>query len=481
MAGRSLNCRLRQISTIEDMETSPSTGCETGLAHEKQTLIDRLDSFDPAARHLALAQLLPLAAFPPSQPTVNMHCHSFFSFNARGYSPTRIAWEARERGLYAAAVCDFDVLDGAKEFIDAGSTLGLRAAAHIETRVFCPAYADKDINSPGEEGVAYIMGAGFAEPPSAGTEAKAKLDSFRAQAASRNRLLIERINAKLAAIEIDYDRDVVPLTPAGGATERHIVRAYVQKAHRSLNGKKTFQEFWSNILDTRVENFPVDEDRRLLDEARTKLVKRGGIGYQEPSGSSFPALDDFAKWVRSCGAIPMAAWLDGCSAGESNPTDLMDYMQAHGVLALNIIPDRNWNIPDPSLAERKRAKLQETVETAQKLHMPINIGTEMNKDGLPFADDLSGAALAPYAQAFLEGAQIIVGHSRLLRFADFSYSGDKADSMFGDRTDKKNLFFESVGRLPPEDTRQAATLTQKASQDALTLIADSARKQRWIV
>jgi len=63
--------------------------------------------------------------------------HSFFSFNARDWSPSRIAWEARQAGLYAAAVCDFDVLDGMEEFLDAGEAIGLRAAAHLETRAFC--------------------------------------------------------------------------------------------------------------------------------------------------------------------------------------------------------------------------------------------------------------------------------------------------------------------------------------------------------
>ena len=42
--------------------------------------------------------------------------------------------------------------------------------------------------------------------------------------------LIERINPRVPAIALGYEADVVPLTPLGAATERHIVSAYVAKA-----------------------------------------------------------------------------------------------------------------------------------------------------------------------------------------------------------------------------------------------------------
>jgi len=98
-----------------------------------------------------------------------MHFHSFFSYNAEGWSPSHIAWEAKQAGLYAAGLCDFDVLDGQEEFLHAGELLGLRATVNVETRVFLPEYADKEISSPGEPGVSYIMGAGFARPLAAGS------------------------------------------------------------------------------------------------------------------------------------------------------------------------------------------------------------------------------------------------------------------------------------------------------------------------
>ncbi|MBM3862047.1 MAG: hypothetical protein FJ395_20680 [Verrucomicrobia bacterium] len=54
----------------------------------------QLDSFNPASRREALLKLLGLARdgrikLPPLTDHHNVHCHTFFSYNAYGYSPTK--------------------------------------------------------------------------------------------------------------------------------------------------------------------------------------------------------------------------------------------------------------------------------------------------------------------------------------------------------------------------------------------------------
>ena len=44
--------------------------------------------------------------------------------------------------------------------------------------------------------------------------------------------MIARLNAYFAPVMVDYDRDVLPLTPAGNATERHMLAAYDSAAAR---------------------------------------------------------------------------------------------------------------------------------------------------------------------------------------------------------------------------------------------------------
>ena len=43
-----------------------------------------------------------------------------------------------------------------------------------------------------------------------------------------------RVNAYLDPVTIDYERDVLPLTPAGNATERHMLVAYMHAAERTV-------------------------------------------------------------------------------------------------------------------------------------------------------------------------------------------------------------------------------------------------------
>jgi hypothetical protein len=102
-----------------------------------ESLEIKLDSFALPERQATLKTLMAMRPeAPPAGVNVNMHFHSFFSYNAKGWSPSRIAWESRKAGLYAAALCDFDVLDGMEEFIEAGLTVGLRTAVHVETRAY---------------------------------------------------------------------------------------------------------------------------------------------------------------------------------------------------------------------------------------------------------------------------------------------------------------------------------------------------------
>ena len=56
----------------------------------------QLNDFDRTTRTRALTELVALAKkgdvpLEPEKPVANMHCHTFFSFNAYGHSPTSLA------------------------------------------------------------------------------------------------------------------------------------------------------------------------------------------------------------------------------------------------------------------------------------------------------------------------------------------------------------------------------------------------------
>ena len=432
-----------------------------------------LNDFNADVRRDALRACAASEAFPRDGVLFNMHCHSFFSYNANGWSPSRIAYACRKQGLCAAALCDFDVLDGLDEFLSAGRLLGLRAAVHLETRSYVREQAAVDISSPGEPGVAYIMGCGFTAMPKPGTPQGVFLAHLRQGAQDRNLALIARINAALPDIALDYARDVVPLTPKGVATERHIIRAYCNRSKAVFTDAAHRAAFWSPLLKCDVSAYPaVEADVPKLEElVRSALAKRGGIGYVQPDEKTFPLADTFLPWVKSCGAIPTITWLDGTSGGEAHPDKLLDLMIAKGGAALNIIPDRNWNLKKPDEAARKQANLDAIVKGCLKRNLPINIGTEMNKDGLPFVDDITGPVLRNYAAAFTQGTYVMVGQTLLGLYANAPYLSERIVSEFADIA-KRNAFFAAVGAAPAITDDDAKAFLDAGPVKAFGMLAD---------
>ena len=50
--------------------------------------------------------------------------------------------------------------------------------------------------------------------------------------------MLARVNAYLDPVELDFERDVMPLTPNGNATERHLCEAYERKAVRGVSRRR---------------------------------------------------------------------------------------------------------------------------------------------------------------------------------------------------------------------------------------------------
>jgi hypothetical protein len=419
-----------------------------------EQLEGQLSDFDPGVRSKALGELVGVvetgsageASYAPEVEAVNMHCHTFFSFNGYGYSPTYLAWLGRKSGFQAVGIVDFDVLDGVDEFLHACDAVGLRGSAGMETRVYVPEFATREINSPGEPGIFYHMGIGFTSS-TAPERVQGILEGMRQRAEERNRGLIERVNAFLDPVAVDYGRDVLPLTPSGNATERHITAAYATAAERSAPDTRGVARFWAERLDVTpeqaaalMENLP-----DLKNTIRSKLMKRGGVGYVQPDHRSFPSVEEVNELVLACGALPCATWLDGTSEGEQAEEELLNLLIGKGVVALNIVPDRNWNIKDPGVKQVKVQHLYDVVALAQALDLPINVGTEMNKYGLKLVDDFDAPELAPVRQAFLDGAMFVYGHTVAQRALGIGYQSEWAQSELPTRR-ARNAFYTELGR-----------------------------------
>lgn len=415
-----------------------------------ERLESRLQSSKPSERSEAVRMLADGVSsgriqIPETSGHLNMHCHSFYSYNPDQHTPSMLAWMAKKHGLRAAGIVDFDVLDGVDEFLDAGRSLALMVIGGIETRVSLQELADLEINSPGEPGIAYHMGAGM--PGSLiPREQISFLRGLKDLSQQRNRLMISKINPFLAPLDLSYEEDIVPLTPNGNATERHIALAYMEKASIIFEDDDELRSFW----DEKLGGIPADIDCRegfdLQLIIRKKLMKRGGAGYSEADSGSFPKMHEFNDFVLACGGIPTLAWLDGTSDGEERLEELLDLEMKMGVAAVNLIPDRNYTKGEPDC---KLAKMREFVQTADERGLPVLAGTELNAPGLKFVDDFECDELAPLLPIFAKGALLAYAHTRLQRECGMGFCSPWARIHFPDLINRNRYYHELAGSMLP--------------------------------
>lgn len=405
-----------------------------------------LNSFDPQVRRTTLKLLnaaVESGKLSTARPSMihNLHCHTFYSYNGYNYSPSYIAWLALKSGWFAAGIIDFDVLDAVDEFMNAAKLLQIRGVCGIETRAFVQELADKEINSPGEPGVAYHVGIGFttANIPESQQMFAA---GIKEKAATRTRQIVGLVNQTIDAVALDFDADVMGLTPAGNVTERHLCLAYRLKAEKIFPNSAERNAFWCQVLGCALE-LPSDPVA-LEAQIRSKTMKKGGPGYVKADPASFPALAEMNGFIRACGALPTIAWLNGDSPGEADPGTLLDLHIRYGATMLNIIPERNWNFFDAVLREKRIAELNRIIAAAKERNMPIIVGTEMNAPGMKLVDDFESAALKPHAEVFFDGAAIAYAHT-VLQASGRGYLSDWACSKYPN-LDERNKFFAEYGR-----------------------------------
>jgi hypothetical protein len=373
----------------------------------------------------------------------NMHCHTLLLVMATHHSS--LAWLARKTVSGDQDRCS--CLDGVDEFLNACEKLSVRGSAGMETRIFIPEFATREINSPGEPGVYYHMGIGFTSSR-VPAEAMPVLEDLHQRATLRNRLVLERVNEYLYPVTVDYEGDVLPLTPAGTATERHMVLAYLQAVERSVTDPVSF---WAEKLQINREQTAAlfADSPNFQNLVRSNLMKRGGVGYIKPTAGTFPSIQEVNRLITACGALPCATWLDGASEGEQAILELFELQISQGAVALNLIPDRNWNIADIDIRRSKVQKLYEIVQLAKDLDLPLNVGTEMNSFGQKLVDDFDAPELAPVRQSFLDGAHFIYGHTTLQRVIGLGYRSDWAQAYLPTRQDRNTFYTRAGYQIPP--------------------------------
>ena len=189
-------------------------------------ILNKLNAPTKEERLANLAEVLKETTFPPMVPEyINNHIHTTYSFSP--YSPTAAVYAARMEGLCTAGIIDHDSISGAREFLEAAKMVEMPVTIGMEARITMDGtrMEGRRTNNPDQVGVSYMTIQGVPHD---------KIDTlteffkpYQAARHARNRAMIERIN-ELVGVELDYDRDVLPLSMAaenGGVTERHLMYA----------------------------------------------------------------------------------------------------------------------------------------------------------------------------------------------------------------------------------------------------------------
>ena len=194
-------------------------------------ILNQLNAPTKQERLANLREIVGKTEFPPMVPQyINNHIHTTYSFSP--YSPTAAVYAARMEGLCTAGIIDHDSISGAMEFLEAAKIVDMPVTIGMEARVSMAGTRldGRRTNNPDQVGVSYMTIQGV--PHNQIDKLTAFFKPYQAARHARNRKMLEKINALLPGIELDYDRDVLPLSMAhenGGVTERHLMYALAIK------------------------------------------------------------------------------------------------------------------------------------------------------------------------------------------------------------------------------------------------------------
>jgi hypothetical protein len=194
-------------------------------------ILNKLNAPTKEERLANLKEVLAETVFPPMVPQyINNHIHTTYSFSP--YSPTAAVYAARMEGLCTAGIIDHDSISGAREFLEAAKLVDMPVTIGMECRVSMEGtrLEGKRTNNPDQEGVSYMtIQSVHHDKIEVLTEF---FKPYQAARHRRNRAMVEKINALLPEMGLDYDKDVLPLSEAadnGGVTERHLMYALAKK------------------------------------------------------------------------------------------------------------------------------------------------------------------------------------------------------------------------------------------------------------
>ena len=320
-------------------------------------ILNKLNAPTKEERLANLAEVLKTTTFPPMVPQyINNHIHTTYSFSP--YSPTAAVYAARMEGLCAAGIIDHDSISGAREFLEAAALVDMPVTIGMECRVSMDGtrLEGRRTNNPDQVGVSYMT---IQSVPHDKIEVLTEFfKPYQAARHERNRQMITRINA-LLSLDLDYDRDVLPLSEAhdnGGVTERHLMYALAIRLVKEVGkgeamvakladmGLKLSAKQEAQMLDLEYPFYEYD----LLGILKSAFVPQIFID----ATTECPKLPDMVKLCKEVDAYLCYAYLGDVGdsvTGDKKAQkfeddyldDVFECLKEEGVTAVTYMPTRN--------------------------------------------------------------------------------------------------------------------------------------------
>lgn len=323
---------------------------------KKDELILKLNDADKQVRLDALRGLMAMIKAgeieaPVQGNDVNNHIHTTYSFSP--YSPTKAVWMAYNAGLKTAGIMDHDSLSGAREFIEAAEIVGMLSTIGVECRASMKntPLGDRRINNPDQKGIAYMALHGVPHQ-----NIDVVVDFFKPYVKARNernRKMIANINQLIASvgIELDFDKDVVPLSMAhdgGSITERHLLYALSKKITARLGKGEAVLKFLEEDLkiavSAKIRTLLADPNNEvyeydLLGALKSNMVEKFYVDADEEC----PDVRDVIALAEKTGAISAYAYLGDVGDSVTGDKKTQKFEDDYIDLLFDTLKELNYN------------------------------------------------------------------------------------------------------------------------------------------
>ncbi len=280
---------------------------------------------------------------------VNAHIHTPYSFSAFRdlEEPFRMA---REEGVEALGINDFNTVRGYDEFFRLAGTYSVFPLFNIEFIGLLEKEQREGVlvNDPNNPGRTYFSGKGLRYPFVPPPDEEHLLDDLRDKGNDQVRRMVEKANAyfreQVPEVQLSFERIVGELA-RGVVRERHVAKA-IRMEVQQLGDEQRQREIYTRMFGGDPPRAALHDIAALENEIRARLLKKGGPAFIPEDPDAFLPVPRIISYILKAGGIPCYPVLLDNPSGYITPYEedkirLAASLEELNVFAVEFIPGRN--------------------------------------------------------------------------------------------------------------------------------------------